>query len=151
MNCEILTGSIILIEYIKKEYVERIIANLQTNSITSIALVGGNTWQTLDFIPETADMQLAVVNSIAMQFNYTVKCDIGGISQANNLLINKLIYGKYLVKLSDTNGNTWLLGNHKNAGKFALGSGKIGESLPDDNSNTLIYTFRDRNPIQRII
>lgn len=152
MNCEIDLGSITDIQYINKNYVNRVTTNWPASDlVANIDLVGGYSWETLDFLPESASLDIADRALPSSQHQYTLKCDIGGFKSSVNSLLKVLTFGKYLVKASDANGNTWLFGNHKVGGKFTQTSRKVGETLPDDNSTILVYTILDRIPAQRIV
>jgi len=148
MNDVIVTGGILQIWYIKQSDVDRL---KDLNGQIFVILKASKAWTELDYVPESASLtQQGMSASSSIPYNYMIKVDIGGMTEANMRLVHSLLTEKYMVKCSDTNGNVWLMGNKRIAGKWAQSIGKVGENLISDNEILLSYTTRDTKPLQKV-
>jgi hypothetical protein len=153
MSCEILYSGIKKIEYAKQSELDVLRHNWPAAATTSsVALTGGASWVELPFITETASLkQPAMDYGSDVRYGYLLQFEIDGLSTNSIELINALLMQRYIVRLTDMNNNTWLLGSKKVGVKFGLSDAKVGETLPDDNVSVMKATFEDKIPILKIL
>ena len=98
MNDVIVTGGILQIWYIKQSDVDRL---KDLNGQIFVILKASKAWTELDYVPESASLtQQGMSASSSIPYNYMIKVDIGGMTEANMRLVHSLLTEKYIDRKS---------------------------------------------------
>lgn len=149
MSYRIQVGDIKNIEYVLASDVESLLSKAALKQKTVVTLKSGKEWQALDYLPETAGLNVGSAQaSSSVAFPYTLFCDLDGVTRENMLVVESLLKGKYLVRFEDLNGNRFLMGNLHHTGKWMQSGGKVGKSMPEDNEIRIQFQYSDKIQLQ---
>lgn len=121
-------------------------------SVIRLDIAGGYDWEEIPFIPETAIFHLERNhNQSGSSFTQVVNLELDGNADDFQSLCDRLDIGWYLMRITDSNNNKYVLGLLDMPGKFNVGQLRIGPNQLENISNGLSFTANTTKRILKVV
>lgn len=145
-ECIVYIGGIKKIEVIARENLSRVVNNLPATDVyASISLKAGKAFDNLNFITETALLKIkSELSGSGLLHIAEVVADLTGMETFATT--HKLLFGKWVVKITDNRDVIWILGSENHGGRF---SKAIDSKINGGNQSgtVLSYLLKSAYPI----